>query len=140
MHTRAKILYVDDHEDTRFFMMMMLEMNGFGVMTAGTIAEALEAARDIKFDLFILDQKLPDGSGVELCEKLRAIQDNVPVLYYSGMAYDSERKAAMEACGDMYLCKPVCASDLQEAILKLLLLKEHQLPALPPMPDQSISG
>lgn len=93
---------------------------GYVVATAGTVAEGLELAHEFKFDVCILDMRLPDGNGIELCQKIRERQPNVPVLYYSAYASDEEQEAALSVCGDAYLKKPVSAEVLQETIAKLL--------------------
>jgi DNA-binding response OmpR family regulator len=73
--------------------------------------------------LCILDVRLPDGTGIELCQQLRELQRGVPVLYYSAYASDDEQKAALSVCGDAYLKKPVTATDLEKTISKLLTKK-----------------
>ena len=93
---------------------------GYGVMTAGSVAEGLELAREIVFDLFILDVRLPDGTGYELCQKLREIRPGVPVLYYSAYAAESEIEAALASCGEAYLRKPVCVADIEGTVARLL--------------------
>ena len=95
----------------------------YGVMTAGTVSEAMQLANEIEFDLFILDIRLDDGSGIELCQKLRAVQPNVGVLYYSAYASDAEQQKALAICGDAYLRKPVGIADLEEAVANLLAKK-----------------
>ena len=95
----------------------------YGVMTAGTISEALQLAREIAFDLFILDIRLEDGTGIELCQKLHELQPKVGVLYYSAYASDSEQQKALAVCGDAYLRKPVGIADLEEAVANLLAKK-----------------
>src|SRR5207237_10866248 len=94
-----------------------------GVMTGGTVAEALQLAQEIECDLFILDIRLEDGTGIELCQKLRKIQPNVGVLYYSAYASDQEQQKALAICGDAYLRKPVGIADLEEAVANLLAKK-----------------
>ena len=64
--TKARILHVDDHQDTRLMMAALLDEFGYGVMTAGTVAEGWEMAQSMTFDLYLLDVRLPDGTGVEL--------------------------------------------------------------------------
>ena len=71
-------------------------------------------------DLCILDVRLPDGSGIELCQEIHHLQPNVPVLYYSAYASDEEQEAALSVCGDAYLKKPVSAKQLEETIAELL--------------------
>jgi CheY-like chemotaxis protein len=76
---------------------------GYVVATAGTNAEALELAEKVKFDLFILDVRLPDGNGIELCQKVNQLQPNSPVVYHSAYASDKEQESALSICGDVYL-------------------------------------
>src|ERR1700760_1270166 len=118
--TKARILHVDDNQDTRLLMAAVLGDAQYGVMTAGTIAEAMQLASEIEFDLFILDVRLEDGTGIELCQKLRDIQPNVAVLYYSAYAGDAEQQRALSVCGDAYLRKPVGIADLEDAVANLL--------------------
>src|SRR5205823_12239687 len=91
--TKARILHVDDHQDTRLMMAALLQDRGYGVLTAGSVGEALDLAKDISFDLYILDVRLPDGTGVELFQKLRAMRPGVPIIYYLayGDAEDVDR-------------------------------------------------
>jgi two-component system, OmpR family, response regulator len=116
----ARILHVDDDPDIRLLISASLHEFGYVVATAGTNAEAMELAKQLKFDLFILDVRLPDGSGIELCQKIHVLQPKVPVLYYSAYASDEEQEAALSVCGDSYLKKPVSAAKLEETIAELL--------------------
>jgi CheY-like chemotaxis protein len=116
----ARILHVDDDPDIRLLISASLHEFGYVVATAGTNAEAMELAKQLKFDLFILDVRLPDGSGIELCQKIHVLQPKVPVLYYSAYASDEEQEAALSVCGDSYLKKPVSAAKLEETIAGLL--------------------
>ena len=118
--TKARILHVDDHQDTRLMMAALLNDCGYGVLTAGTVAEALELVREISFDLYLLDVRLPDGTGVELCEKLRAMHPAIPIIYYSAYGDLADHEAALCRCGDAYLRKPVCISDIEQTIAGLL--------------------
>ena len=119
----ATILHVDDDPDIRLLISASLHEFGYVVATAGTNAEAMELASQLKFDLCILDVKLPDGSGIELCQKIQNLQPKVPVLYYSAYASDEEQEAALSVCGDAYLKKPVSATELEQTIAELLEAK-----------------
>ena len=101
-------------------MAALLQDCGYGVLTAGSVAEGLELAKEINFDLYILDVRLPDGSGVELCQKLRALNATIPILYYSAYGDEADHQDALKVCGDAYLKKPVCIADIQETIARLL--------------------
>jgi DNA-binding response OmpR family regulator len=118
--TKARILHVDDHQDTRLMMAALLADAGYGVMTAGTVIEGFNLAKEIAFDLYLLDVRLPDGTGVELCQKLRALHPEVPVLYYSAYGEEQEHQLAVSTCGDAYLRKPVAIAEIEKAIGNLL--------------------
>lgn len=119
-YTKARILHVDDHQDTRLMMAALLQDRGYGVLTAGNVAEALELAREITFDLYILDVRLPDGTGVALCQKLHEISPGIPILYYSAYGDAAEVENALAICGDAYLKKPVCIADIENLVARLL--------------------
>jgi DNA-binding response OmpR family regulator len=116
----AQILHVDDDPDIRLMMSACLREFGYVVATAATNAEALELAKRIKFDLFILDVRLPDGNGIELCQRVNELQPNSPVVYYSAYASNEEQKAALSVAGDAYLKKPVSVRVLEQTISGLL--------------------
>ena len=118
--TKARILHVDDHQDTRLMMAALLQDCGYGVLTAGSVAEGFELAKEIDFDLYILDVRLPDGTGVELCQKLRALRPTIPILYYSAYGNEEDHENALALCGDAYLKKPVCIADIESSIAELL--------------------
>jgi len=118
--TKARILHVDDHQDTRLLIAALLAQCGYGVMTAGTVAEGIQLATEISFDLCILDVRLPDGNGVALCQQICKLQPDVPTLYYSAYADEADQKRALSTCGDGYLKKPICIAELEEAIVDLL--------------------
>ena len=121
--SRARILHVDDDPQIRLLMAGSLHEFGYNVVTAGTVKEALQLATGMAFDLFILDVRLPDGTGVELCQLLRRLQPKVPVVYYTGYADEAAEREALSKCGDAYLKKPVSISQWEKTISELLAPK-----------------
>ncbi len=101
-------------------MAALLQDCGYGVLTAGSVTEGLELAQEIDFDLYILDIRLPDGTGVDLCQKLRQLNPKIPILYYSAYGDEADHQNALNVCGDAYLKKPVCIGDIQDSIARLL--------------------
>jgi two-component system response regulator PilR (NtrC family) len=120
---KLRILHVDDDPEIRLLIAGSLQEFGYVVATAGTVEEALQLAADLKFNLCILDVRLPDGTGIELCQQLRELQPGVPIVYYSAYAEPVEQREALSVCGDGFIKKPASAADLQEAIEKALKSK-----------------
>ena len=102
----CRILYVDDHEDTSFMLTHLLGQSDYEVMTAAGMERALELIRQEKFDLYVLDKRLPDGSGLDLCRRLNELTPHVPVIFYSGDAYELHRQQGIDAGADAYVTKP----------------------------------
>jgi len=120
---KAHILHVDDDPDIRLLMAGSLSEFGYTVVTAGTVAEAIQLAKEIPVSLCILDVRLPDGTGIELCQSLRKLQPGVPIVYYSAYADDAAQKEALSVCGDAYLRKPTSAAELEQMIAAVLTQK-----------------
>ena len=104
----------------------LLQDRGYGVMTAGSVAEAIDLAKNIEFDLYILDIRLPDGTGVELCRKLKLIHPGVPKIYYSAYGDPHDVERALCDCGDAYLKKPVCIADIEVVVERLIKTKAEK--------------
>jgi len=71
----------------------------------------------------VLDKRLPDGTGMELCVKLNALAPGVPCIFYTGDAYEVHRLEAIAAGADAYVPKPDVDA-LIEAVHKLLSERE----------------
>lgn len=104
--SNCRVLCVDDHRDTSEMLQMLLSEENYKVHTAGTIEEACRMAEDNDYDLYVLDKRLPDGSGVELCERLMTIKSGVPCIFYTGDAYEIHRREAFEAGAAAFVAKP----------------------------------
>ncbi len=103
---KCRILCVDDHEDTSEMLTLLLAQEDYEVVTAINIEDALRLAKSEDFDLYVLDKRLPDGSGLELCKKLSAATPYVPCMFYTGDAYEVNRHEAIAAGADFYVAKP----------------------------------
>jgi len=104
--SRCRVLCVDDHHDTSEMLQLLLAEENYDVHTAGTMEEACELAGRHSFDLYVLDKRLPDGTGLELCEKLNQSTPGVPCIFYTGDAYEIHRREAMAAGAAAYVAKP----------------------------------
>jgi hypothetical protein len=104
-----RVLVVDDTEANRYATARILRAAGFDVREAGTGAEALTAMGD-RPDVVVLDVNLPDMTGFEVVERLRATpeQSLVPVLHLSASyTSDADRARGLERGADAYLTHPI---------------------------------
>ena len=114
---RKRILLVEDEEDAREIAALSLEEHT--IIYARNFDEGLCLARRGYFDLYILDNLLPDGNGVELCRVIREFDPHTPILFYSACAYPRDLQAAYSAGAQGYLAKPVSFDDLTRAVTQL---------------------
>jgi len=102
----CRILCVDDHFDTSEMLQVLLSDSDYEVLTAASIEEACKLAAETEFDLYVLDKRLPDGTGLDLCQTLARLTPGVPCIFYSGDAYEIHRSEAMAAGAAAYVAKP----------------------------------
>jgi CheY-like chemotaxis protein len=103
---KCRILCVDDHQDTSEMLELLLSQEDYEVVTAPSMEEALELSKRESFDLYVLDKRLPDGTGLDLCEQLNKLTPGVPSLFYTGDAYEIHRQEALRAGADAFVAKP----------------------------------
>jgi len=120
---KCRVLIIDDHDDTAEMLKLLLGEEDYEVTTSATMQDALSLVANTEFDLYVLDKRLPDGSGVELCAQLNQITPGVPCIFYTGDAYAIHRVEAMAAGADAYIAKPD-VEGLIENINKLLAKAE----------------
>jgi DNA-binding response OmpR family regulator len=117
---KHRILYIEDHEDTRDLVTFVLTQQNYAVTTAETISGAVTLAHAEQFDLYLLDSRLPDGSGVDLCKELRAFDAETPILFYSAAAYEVDKKVAIGSGAQGYLTKPSAGTELCSLVKALI--------------------
>jgi DNA-binding response OmpR family regulator len=120
---KCRILCVDDHEDTPEMLKLLLSQSDYEVHAAHNVEEATELARTHEFDLYVLDKRLPDGTGMDLCMKLNVLSPGVPCIFYTGDAYEIHRLEALAAGADAYVPKPDIDA-LIETVHRLLSQRE----------------
>ena len=103
---RIRVLCVDDDEDSRVMLTTLLKLALIEAKAVGTGAEALSSIQAEPFDLFMLDSRLPDVDGFELCRRLRAMNPHAPILFFSGAAFEADKKKGIEAGANAYVIKP----------------------------------
>lgn len=116
---RMRILIVDDHAPTRRLLERNLELASHGVKLAGSCAEARAVLVAGAFDVIVLDVMLPDGSGIELCSRLRAEKLATPILLLTARGEVRDRVRGLDAGADDYLAKPFAVAELNARIKAL---------------------
>lgn len=104
--TRLRVLCVDDDEDSRVMLTELLKLAFIEAKAVGTAAQALASIQTEPFDLYMLDSRLPDADGFEFCRRLRAIDPHKPILFFSGAAFEADKKKGIEAGANAYVIKP----------------------------------
>lgn len=121
MDTRKRhVLYIEDHADTRELVTRVLSERNYRVTTGATIVEALKLAQEHLYDLYMLDSWLPDGSGIDLCKRLREFDPSTPIMFFSGAAYETDKQTAINSGAQGYIIKPADFDELCSEVGKLI--------------------
>jgi two-component system cell cycle response regulator DivK len=112
------VLVVEDHEDTRFLLKIMLEMHGYRVAEARDGEEGVRLARRDHPCAVIMDATLPRLDGLAATRRMRSDSElrGVPVLFLSGNAQPEFRDAALKAGGTDFLVKPIALEVLASVL------------------------
>jgi DNA-binding response OmpR family regulator len=117
----AVILNVEDDSPSRFLKSRILERAGFQVVEAVTAADAVRTAANDKLRLVLLDLRLPDGDGFQVCEQIKAVRPALPiVMITSTYATAQGRQDGLASGADAYLIEPVPADRLVQIIRRFL--------------------
>ena len=104
--SRPRVLCVDDDEDSREMLGTLLDLVQIEATGVGTAAQALSLIQAERFDLYLLDAWLPDLDGFELCRRMRDFDPHTPILFFSGAAYEADKRRGIDAGANAYLIKP----------------------------------
>ena len=115
---KTRILCVEDDRDTCELIGILFSESA--VAFAHTAREGTRLFESREFDLCILDNWLPDGSGIELCRRFRQLNKSVPIVFASAAGYKTDIEKALEAGAQEYLVKPYEPEKLQKIVKKLL--------------------
>lgn len=111
MSTKTRVLVVDDEGAILRFLKPALEANGYEMITAGTVAEALKRTASDSPDLVLLDLGLPDGDGKDVIRQARQWSD-VPIIVLSARERELEKIEALDLGADDYVNKPFNVGEL----------------------------
>ena len=118
--TKRHILCVDAHEDICFMLSTLLQGSDYKITTTRRIDHALEHARNERFDLFIIGRWFLDGTGLELCQKIREFDSGTPIIFYSADANEADRQEALGAGAQAYLIEGGDISEIVETVNRFL--------------------
>jgi PAS domain S-box-containing protein len=127
--TANLILNVDDNDGARYAKSRILSRAGFVVIEAANGTEALERARDSLPDLILLDVKLPDINGFEVCRQIKATPETagILVLQTSAAAVQSiDRIRGLDGGADSYLIEPIEPAELIAHVRALLRVRRAE--------------
>lgn len=119
-----RILLVEDEENIRTAVKMNLEMDDYEVVAVGDGKYAMKNFQDQHFDLVILDVMLPEVDGFQICQQMRLINADIPIIFLTAKDSPEDRIAGLKRGGDDYLTKPF---NLEELLLRINnLIKRSQ--------------
>jgi DNA-binding response OmpR family regulator len=126
-----RIAIVEDEQNIRDNIAFALEREGYSADTYGDGLTAWEAFQQELPELLILDIIMPRMDGLELCRKVRAVSENVPIIFLTSRDEEFDRVLGLELGADDYLCKPfsmrellarvkvLCATGPEEELLRV---------------------
>src|SRR5215510_23205 len=127
MMPQTKIVNVEDYASGRQATSQLLRLEGFDVIEAASGAEALEIVPRVQPHLVLLDVKLPDISGHDVCRRLKTEHPTIPILQVSGSFISGQaRVRGLDSGADAYLVKPVEPEELFATIRALLRMREAE--------------
>jgi len=130
MKQSAYMLLVDDEEELRSTLQETLELSNYHVMTASNATRAKDAMENGKFDVAILDIRLPDGSGLDLLKSFKESDPEMGIILITGYSEVDSAVQAIELGADDFLKKPFEPNELlvriQELLKKRVLKQENK--------------
>ena len=123
----ATILYVEDNPENRMLVRRILSAEGFGVLEAGTAAQALKTLQTQTPDLILMDINMPDIDGYTLTARLKGLPGlgNVPIIALTANVMKGDRERSLEAGCDGYIQKPIDVDTIGDQIRRFLALKSN---------------
>ncbi len=115
---KPTVLVVEDDEAIISLLLYNLEKNHYNVHISKDGAEALDMAQDVHPDVILLDWMLPGMSGIEVCQKLRKIEEtkSIPIIMISARGEEMDKISGLERGADDYLVKPFSPRELMARI------------------------
>lgn len=118
--SKKQVLCVDDSRDDCDLLSIVLGETLYETQVALTLSDGLRLAKSNTFDLYLLDLWLPDGTGFELIEKIRAFDPLTPVIFLSASARQNMQQQASQLGAQAFFTKPVNYDKLVAAVSQML--------------------
>lgn len=110
------IAVVEDEKELCESLKMLLTEKGYEIVTAGSCGEVDKYIGNPQIDMFLLDVKLPDGSGFDICRKIRKSSEEVPVIFLTSCDNEEEIVTGLDIGADDYITKPFYTKELLSRI------------------------
>jgi len=125
MNRQIRVLIVEDEEAIRAGLIDVLVFHGYETDSAATGPEGLQKALTGQFDLILLDVMLPGMDGYAICEKIRAVDRDQPIIMLTAKSSDEEIIAGLKLGADDYVSKPF---SIQQLVLRIeAVLRRSQI-------------
>jgi two-component system, OmpR family, response regulator len=121
-----RVLVIDDEPNIRELVQVALKFHGCAVTTGATGSDALRLAASDQPDLIVLDVMLPDIDGFEVCRRLRASDNEVPIIFLTARDTTSESIRGLALGGDDYITKPFSVEALAARVRAVLRRARRQ--------------
>lgn len=108
----ARVLIIDDDESLRDTIQLLLEREGFEVLSSANGTAGFNEALICRPDLVIVDLRLPGMSGIEICKQLRASAMKTPIIVLSAVGEEVDKVLLLEIGADDYVVKPFSGREL----------------------------
>jgi len=128
---RYRILVVDDDARLRELLSRYLQEQGFSVKAVGDAPMMDRALHREHYDLIVLDLMLPGEDGLSICRRLRAAENQIPVIMLTAKGDDVDRIVGLEMGADDYVAKPFNPRELVARIQAVMRRQPHTLPGAP---------
>jgi DNA-binding response OmpR family regulator len=117
MQQKRFLIVEDDIESCKILNIVLAD---YDLTVAHTLASARSHFQSRHFDIFMLDNWLPDGSAIDFCREIRSTYPDTPIIFTSGAAHNHNISEATAAGASYYLVKPYDPFEIQEIVKELL--------------------
>ena len=117
--SKKRILILEDEGDTCFLLNVILKNDNVNIEQVNTIAQANVFLKEETPDVLIMDNKLPDGRGVNHIQEIKETYPTIKIIMISGKSDASDKAKAMKYGADRFLAKPFTKEQMQQALQDL---------------------